>query len=159
MVDGHLLCLLGARVFGTSVSASAYQCKLRECCTSTVVLRLLLFLVCASDYLISFFIIQKFRRFSRAFASFVLAFSQSEIRKYQDVYRLYEFPRRPSSSNNGSNNSSNNSRQPQNREMVSRRRAETSPLNGANTAAGDAGAGEWAKDPKVVEGWAKHVAR
>ncbi|CAM9379635.1 unnamed protein product [Scytosiphon promiscuus] len=81
---------------------------------------------------------------------------RSEIRKYQDVYRLYEFPRRPNSNNNSSGNSN---RQAPNREMTPRRQAPTTNTNGATTTARNNGAGEWAKDPKVVEGWAKHGNR
>eukprot|EP00752_Nemacystus_decipiens_P010364 g9234.t1 len=56
---------------------------------------------------------------------------KSEIRKYRDVYRLYEFPRRPPSSRqiNGS--------------MTPRRKA----------------AGSVTVDPKAAMGWAKHVSR
>lgn len=58
---------------------------------------------------------------------------QSEIRKYRDVYRLYEFPRRPASSPPQINGS-----------MTPRRKAADSSV---------------AVDPKAAMGWAKHVSR
>ncbi|CAM9734018.1 unnamed protein product [Ectocarpus fasciculatus] len=53
---------------------------------------------------------------------------KAEIRKYRDVYRLYEFPRRPPS-HNGANGS-----------MVPRRRDNHRKV-----------------DPKVTQGWAKNT--
>ena len=79
------------------------------------------------------------RQLSRAPVVSVLRFSlsgtnrtQSEIRKYRDVYRLYEFPRRPPSS-------------PQ--------------INGSMTPRRKKVGATVAVDSKAAMGWAKHVSR